>query len=234
MRGIRRLAVCLAAACVLGRAGCGVRTRGSAGIPTQNKKTGVWEPLAKKVAYTETTGTVSIGGAASDLTCTASTGKGKLTGPKTFTVKTVYTGCEDTMAGVTCQSAKKPGVIKLPMQEGTLVSAGAGFGVPTVPALSTPAIGSYSCGSAKLTMTGSLLGGVTPTNEPTEEATGQLRGRPRAGTGLRDAGAAAGRRPGPMRPLHRPEHGRRDRRTGCGPRRQRKTLQRPHHALEVS
>lgn len=169
MRGIRELAVCLTAACALGLAGAAAASAEAPEFQTQNRKTGVWEPLAKKVAYTETTGSVSIAGAGSDVVCTESTAKGKLTGPKTFTVKTVYTGCEDMVAGVTCQSAKKPGVIKTAMLEGTLVSAGAGFGGPTTAALSTPGLGSYTCGASKLVMTGSALGAVTPTNEPTEE-----------------------------------------------------------------
>jgi hypothetical protein len=169
MKGIRVLGACLAAACVLGLVGAASAFAEAPEFQTQNKKTGVWEPLAKKVAYTETTGTVSIAGAGSDLVCTASTGKGKLTGPKTFTVKTVFTGCHDTHAGVTCQSGKKAGVIKTAMLEGTLVSAGAAFAGPTVPALSTPGFGSYTCASAKLVMTGSVLGAATPTNESTEE-----------------------------------------------------------------
>jgi len=168
MKGIRVLVACLTAASVLGLAIAASASAEAPEFQTANKKTGVLEPLSKPASYGETTGTVTFAGAGSEVVCTASSGKGKLTGPKTFTVKTTYTGCQDMDAGVTCQSAKKAGVIKTPMAEGTLVSAGAGFGGPTTAAMSTPGLGSYTCGTASLVMTGSALGAVTPTNESTE------------------------------------------------------------------
>ena len=102
--------------------------------------------------------------------CTESTGKGDLTGPKTFTSKTTYTGCQDTGVGVTCQSGKKAGVIKTATIEGSLVEASAGLGLSSVAAApSPPAIASYTCGTSKYTVTGLVLGAITPRDTATSE-----------------------------------------------------------------
>src|SRR5438270_434895 len=55
-----------------------------------NKKTGTFEPLKKKVAFTQSgTGTTLRSDSGVELVCASSSGKGKLTGPKTLTVKTI-------------------------------------------------------------------------------------------------------------------------------------------------
>jgi hypothetical protein len=160
------MAMAAAAACVFGVASA------SAAPPefqTQNKKTGEFESLTKPVSLSETSGSVEVRSSISDLLCTESTGKGKLTGPKTFTDKTTYTGCQDMLLGVTCQSGKKAGVIKTAMMEGSLVEASAGLGLSPVAAASSAAITSYTCGTSRFTVTGLALGTVTPVNTPTGE-----------------------------------------------------------------
>ena len=113
---------------------------------------------------------MEIRSASSDLVCAESTGKGKLTAPKTFTAKTTYTGCQDMGLGVTCQSGKKPsGVIKTAMMEGSLVEASAGLGLPSAAAASSAPLTSYTCGTSKFAVTGLALGAVTPRGASTSE-----------------------------------------------------------------
>jgi hypothetical protein len=170
MRRTRMMAMAGAAVCVFSMVGVAAAFAEPPEFQTQNKKTGEFEPLKKPVALTETSGSFEVRSASSDLVCAESTGKGKLTGPKTFTVKTTYTGCEDMDLGVTCQSSKKKaGVIKTAMMEGSLVEASAGLGLPSAAAASSPAITSYTCGTSKVAVTGLALGSVTPRNEPTGE-----------------------------------------------------------------
>ncbi len=158
------------AACALSMVGVASASAEPPEFQTQNKKTGEFEPLKKKVALTETSGSVEVRSASSDLVCTGSTGKGKLTGPKTFTSKTTYTGCQDMGLGVTCQSSRKAGVIKTANIEGSLVEASAGMGLPSVAAASSPpAISSYTCGMSKYTVTGLALGAIAPRDAPTSE-----------------------------------------------------------------
>jgi hypothetical protein len=169
MRRTRIMAMVAAAACVFSMVGVASASAEPPEFQTQNKRTGEFESLKKPVALSETSGSVEVRSAISDLVCAESTGKGKLTGPKTFTFKTTYTGCQDTNLGVTCQSSKKAGVIKNAMMEGSLVEASAGLGLPSAAAASSPAITSYTCGTSKFTVTGLALGTVTPRNVPTSE-----------------------------------------------------------------
>jgi hypothetical protein len=163
------MAMVAAAACVCSMAGVASASAEPPEFQTQNKKTGEFESLKKAVALSETSGSVEVRSASSDLVCAGSTGKGKLTGPKTFTGKTTYTGCQDMGLRVTCQSSKKAGVIKTAMMAGSLVEASAGFGLPSAAAASSPAITSYTCGTVTFTVTGLALGAVTPVNTPTSE-----------------------------------------------------------------
>jgi hypothetical protein len=167
MRRTRIMAMVLAAACVFGVVGVASASAEPPEFQTPNKKTGEFESLKKPVALSETSGTVEVRSASSDLVCAESTGKGKLTGPKTFTVKTTFTGCQDNK--VTCQSGKKAGVIKNAMMEGSLVEASAGLGLASSAAASSAAITSYTCGATKFTVTGLALGAVTPRGVATSE-----------------------------------------------------------------
>ncbi len=170
MRWMRMMATVTAALCGLTMVGVASASAEPPEFQSQNKKTGEFEALKKKVALTESSGSVEVRSASSDLVCTESTGKGKLTGPKTFTSKTTYTGCQDTGTGVTCQSGKKAGVIKTATMEGSLVEASAGMGLPSVAAaFSPPAISSYTCGMSKYTVTGLALGAIAPRDAPTSE-----------------------------------------------------------------
>jgi hypothetical protein len=169
MRRARMMAMAAAAACIFGMVGMASASAAPPEFQTQNKKTGEFESLTKPVSLSETSGSVEVRSSISDLVCTESTGKGKLTGPKTFTTKTTYTGCRDTGLGVPCQSSKKAGVIKTAMMEGSLVEASAGLGLPSAAADSSPAITSYTCGTSRFTVTGLALGTVTPRDAPTSE-----------------------------------------------------------------
>jgi hypothetical protein len=169
MRRTRMMAIAVVAACVFGMVGVASASAEAPEFQTQNRKTGEFESLKKPVALTETSGSVEVRSASSDLVCAESTGKGKLTGPKTFTLKTTYTGCQDTKLGVTCQSSKKAGVIKNATMEGSLVEASAGLGLSSAAAASSPAITSYTCGTTKFVVTGLALGTVTPRDVPTSE-----------------------------------------------------------------
>ena len=137
-----------------------------------NKKTGVLEPLKKPVKFTESGGEQfwlgPISKATPKLACALTSGKGKLTGPKTMTVQTTYTGCEDPETEVTCQSKKKAGEIKTSKVEGTLVLANSSAAEPPVVAVSIPAIGTYKCGTTTFSQNGLVLGALTPAETPTE------------------------------------------------------------------
>ena len=130
MRRTRITATVAAAACALGMVGVASAWAEPPEFQTQNKKTGEFEALKKKVALTEASGSIEVRSASSDLVCAESRGKGKLTGPKTFTSKATYTGCQDMGTGVTCQSGKKAGVIQTATMEGSLVEASAGWACP--------------------------------------------------------------------------------------------------------
>ena len=164
----------------------GCRSRGDGGrwgsalaagpeFQVENTKTHVLEPVKKSVAFKETgTGSTMSSGTAVDLVCASSTGKGKLTGPKSLSEKIVYSGCENG-AAVKCQSGKTPGEIKSGKLVGTLVYALKGSAL--VPAVEiAPASGTtvfkYSCGTkAKAVVSGQILGAVGPVESSSTELT---------------------------------------------------------------
>jgi hypothetical protein len=143
----------------------------------ENKKTKTFEPLKKKVAFTQSgTGTTLRSGSEVELVCASSSGKGKLTGPKTLTVKMTYAGCE-TADGTSCQAGKKlpgkskPGQITI---QGRLVDALKGSVL--APAIELgPASGTsileYTCGSKQVVVSGHVLGAIGPLEEPTRGLT---------------------------------------------------------------
>jgi hypothetical protein len=145
----------------------------------ENKKTKKLEPLKKAIPFKESGGGWALVSSAEiQLRCAASSGKGKLTGPKSLTVQIKYTGCEEPKSKAACQSGKKPGEIKIAKLEGTLVSAtkgGTGTLVPAI-AYAPPSGGegvvfSAHCQSTELTVSGTLLGEVTPLETSTTELT---------------------------------------------------------------
>jgi hypothetical protein len=169
MKRARMMALLVVAACAFSAIAVASALAEPPELQAKNKKTEKWEPLTKPVKFTESSGNVELRSAASDVLCAASSGKGKLTGPKTLTVKTVYTSCQELPSKATCQSGKKAGEIKPGKAEGTLVYASANPGEPLTVALSTPTMISYTCGSTKFTLKGLVLGAVTPTEVPTSE-----------------------------------------------------------------
>ena len=202
---------------------------------TQNKKTGEFEALKKKVALTEASSSVELRSASSDLVCTESTGKGKLTGPKTFTSKTTYTGCQDMGTGVTCQSGKKAGVIKTATIEGSLVEASAGLGLPSVAAASSPPRDlQLHLRHIEIHRHRPRAGHHHSSRRPDERIRSHVFRRRRTGTGLRYPGTAADRRHRPVRPPVRAGRFRAGRAGGDGGRRQEKGLQGARDAPEVS
>jgi hypothetical protein len=165
----RMMALCVVAVFAFGAVAVPSASAESPEFQTKNKKTEKFEPLKKPVKFTESSGSVELRSAASELFCAGSSGKGKLTGPKTLTVTTRYTACKDPRSKATCQSGKKAGEIKTGKMEGTLVYASATPGEPSVVAVSTPAISSYTCGATKFAVKGFVLGALTPTGEPTNQ-----------------------------------------------------------------
>jgi hypothetical protein len=140
----------------------------------ENYKTYKSEPLNKPIKFKESSEGVTIKQGTTTLTCTSSTGKGKLTGPKTLTLQTKYKGCEEPETHAPCQSGKKPREIKTNMLAGTLMYASASEGGSPVVAVSMHAEGvetgsmtSYTCGSTKVALSGPVLGEVTLASEPT-------------------------------------------------------------------
>jgi hypothetical protein len=135
----------------------------------QNKKTKEWVSLTKGRPFTQVGIELRRSSGNSALSCASSSGKGKLTGPKTLTLQTKYKGCEEPKTGVTCQSGKKAGEIKTSKLEGTLVLASSSAVEPPVVAVSMPGLGAYTCGGTTFDETGRALGAVTPVDTPTVE-----------------------------------------------------------------
>jgi hypothetical protein len=140
----------------------------------ENKKTKTFEPVKKPVAFKQSGGGTTLrSGSGVELVCASSSGKGKLTGPKTLTVQTTYTGCE-TPGATKCQSGKRPGELKSGKLAGALVYASKG--TLLVPAIEIgPASGTsilkYTCGSKKVVVSGHVLGAIGPLEKSTTELT---------------------------------------------------------------
>ncbi len=155
----------------------GFNAASAAGAPpefqAENTRTGKLEPVGKPVKFQdEGEGTSIRSESGFALTCASSSGTGKLTGPKTLTEKTTYTGCETHGAGgsTTCQSGRTPGEVRSRKLDGMLVSAQNGeFLVPAIelePASGT-ALLKFKCGASKVVVAGSVLGEILPLEEAT-------------------------------------------------------------------
>ncbi|MEA2217122.1 MAG: hypothetical protein QOK19_2683 [Solirubrobacteraceae bacterium] len=175
MKDMRAMGLCVAAVFVAG-SGATATSALAAGpeFQGQNKKTKVFEPLKKAVAFKESgSGSTLASASGTELTCTASSGKGKLTGPKALTQRTTYSGCE-TAGATKCQSGKTPGEIKSAKLTGTLVYASKGSvlvpAIELAPPPATPML-KYKCGTTKSAVWGHVLGAIGPLEEPTTELT---------------------------------------------------------------
>lgn len=174
MIGMRARGLCFLAMFVAMGATAATASAARPEFQAENKKTKAFEPVTKPVAFNETGGSTTLrSDTGVELTCASSSGKGKLTGPKTLTVTTTYTGCE-TAESTKCQSGKTAGEIKSKKLEGVLVYALKG--TVTIPAIEMgPAKGTallkYKCGSAKVVISGQVLGEITPLDESTLELT---------------------------------------------------------------
>jgi hypothetical protein len=175
MNGIRARKLCLVAVFAVMGATAASASAAPPEFQVGNKKTGVIEPLKRPVAFTQSgSGATLRSDSGVELVCSSSSGKGKLTGPKTMTVKTTYTGCE-TAAATKCQSGRTPGEIKSAKLTGALVYALKGTLI--VPAIELgPASGTsilkYTCaGKQKIVVSGHVLGAVGPLEESTSELT---------------------------------------------------------------
>jgi len=164
MTCMRILGVCLGALF-----GVGVMTSSaSAALPEFGPPAGAFT-ITSKAATFETVGKVKV-------KCVADTGKGEITGPKSVSIKIVFTGCTTSaIAGVKCQTpGSAPGEISTfgligelgyielePLKEVGL-------------ALSDPAAGivtEFTCGPTVEILTGSVIAKVTPLNKPSKTIT---------------------------------------------------------------
>jgi len=173
MKDMRVRGLCLVAVFVAMGAIAASASAARPEFQVENKKTKTFEPVKKPVAYTQSgEGSTLRSRSGVELVCAASSGKGKLTGPKMLTLKTTYTGCE-TAEATKCQSGKTPGEIKSKLA-GVLVYALEGSLL--VPAIELgPASGTsilkYKCGSKTIVVSGHVLGAIGPLDESTTELT---------------------------------------------------------------
>lgn len=175
MRGTCAIRLCAVTALVAMGATAASASAAGPEFQVENKKTKQLEPLKKPVAFKESGGTSTISSDSGiEMTCASSSGKGKLTGPKTLAVKAIYEGCE-TPEATKCQSGKKPGEIKSAKLEGVLVHAMRGTSL--VPAIEigassmSPSLFKYACGSTKVVIKGRVLAAITPIEVATTEMT---------------------------------------------------------------
>ena len=112
--------------------------------------------------------------------CSASTGEGTITAPKSVTKASVkFTGCKEPEIGATCSSGSKSGEIVTKMLAGTLkyINAGAKeVGIELKPESSTEKVFvTFKCEifgfGSTLTVRGSLTGKITPVNTKTNTYT---------------------------------------------------------------
>jgi hypothetical protein len=150
-----------------------------------NKKTGIYEALAKPVKFTETGGVTKIRfeqlGVSKVVECASSKGKGKLTGPKTFTVGTTYEGCEEPETHTACATKYKAkqgtsGSVKNRVREGELVLASSSAVEPPVVAVSMQGLEPFKCGSTEYKLNGPVnlrrgLGALVSTGGSVSEIT---------------------------------------------------------------
>jgi hypothetical protein len=150
-----------------------------------NKKNGIYEALTKPVKFTETGGVTKIRfqelGVTKVVECASSTGKGKLTGPKTFTLATTYVGCEETETHTACATKYKAkhginGQVKNRVRQGELVLAGSSAVEPPVVAASMQGLEPFKCGITEYNLNSPVksrrsLGALALTGEPTSEIT---------------------------------------------------------------
>jgi hypothetical protein len=102
------------------------------------------------------------------ITCTADTGSGEVTGPKTGTMTITFTGCEFVTLGVMCNTVGVP--------PGTIVTAplltALGYingpkkevGVDLSTATGGPLM-EFTCAGLRVTVAGSVIGKITPVNK---------------------------------------------------------------------
>ena len=139
-----------------------------------NKRTGKFEPIKMAVPYAEAGEAMLMStDTGVKLRCAASSGKGRLNGPKTLSLVRTYTGCE-APDGTTCQSGKTAGEIKSAKLAGALVTAMKGSVAVTaveLGAASGTKVLKYKCGRTKVLVTGHVLGEIGPLERPTTELT---------------------------------------------------------------
>jgi hypothetical protein len=185
MRRSTITALCLVAVSVLSIAAAQSAFAGPPEFQKLNKKTGIYEALTKPVKFTETAGPTKIRfdalGVIKVVECASSAGKGKLTGPKTFTLATTYVGCEEPGTQTTCQTTYKAkhginGQVKNRVRQGELVLAGSNEVEPPVVAVSMPGLEPFKCGGTEYNLDSPVktrrgMGTLAPSGEPTSEIT---------------------------------------------------------------
>jgi hypothetical protein len=102
------------------------------------------------------------------IRCTADTGGGEVTGPKTGTIKITFTGCEFVTLGVPCNTVGvPPGTIvttTLLMTLGYINGPKKEVGIDLSTATGGPLM-EFTCAGLTVTVTGSAIGKITPVNK---------------------------------------------------------------------
>jgi hypothetical protein len=157
VRQLRRMSLCLV---LVGTLGAIAVSQASAALPEFVGPTPV--PFTSTLKGTSTLETVS----GLKITCTGGTDVGEVTGPKTLTIKILFTGCE--LNGLTCSTSRTKGGIETSTLTGTLgyiKQAKKQVGVD----LSSPAGGpfmTFTCGEdLQIAVFGSVIGKITPVNK---------------------------------------------------------------------
>ena len=159
-----------AAACAFSMVGVASASAEPPEFQTPNKKTGEFESLKKPVALTEASGSVEVRSTSADLVCAESTGKGKLTGPKTFHLQDHLHGLPGRGSGGHLPDRQEENRRDQDRHDGRVPRRSEhGLGLPSSAAASSGALTSYTCGTSKFTVTGLTLGAVTPRGASTSE-----------------------------------------------------------------
>ncbi len=110
----------------------------------------------------------TVGG--QEVTCTADSNTGSITGAKTDTANVTFTGCESVTLKAKCQSGANEGEIKtveLSSTLGYISKAAKTVGIDLKPKAGE-LFASFECGGVKIEVKGSVIGALTPINTKTK------------------------------------------------------------------
>jgi len=160
MQALRRLALCVAAACA---AGAIAAASASAALPE-------FSPPFPNAFHSTSKATILETIAKVKVKCIADTNEGEVTGPETGHIKIRFTGCESKTIKCKSPNALNPGEIETPVlalapgyitHTPTLTEVGIDISSPT----GAPVM-EFFCGAAlRGTVIGSVIGKITPINK---------------------------------------------------------------------